>query len=69
MPFFCEVRYHAAANQTVSGGRVSEKIVPAVEEIRFEQLVHIQRPSLVRQPPTAPQLGQTNPSGQRSQSR
>ena len=45
MPLFGEVRCQEAANQMVSGVRVSWKIVPAVDEILFEHVEHIQRPS------------------------
>jgi hypothetical protein len=56
-------------NQTVSGVRVRSKIVPAVGEVRCPHAEHFERPSAVRQPRACPQLGQTNPSGQRSHSR
>jgi hypothetical protein len=60
---------HATANQTVSGVRVLSKIVPAVTDTLRSQPPHFQRESANRHPAMLAQCGQTNPSGQRSQSR
>ena len=51
------------------GVRVLSKMVPAVAETRRSQLAQRQRRSGARQPWSPPQPGQTNPSGQRGQSR
>ena len=69
MPFFCVVRFQAAADHTVSGVRVSWKIVSAVVDVRFEQTEQIQRPSPMHQPPAGEQSGHTKPSGHLSQSK
>jgi hypothetical protein len=69
MPFFCVVRDQAAANQVVSGVRVSWKTVPAVLETRRRQSEHLHTAPAIFQPPTQPQCGHTKPSGQRSQSK
>lgn len=60
----------AAANQVVSGKRVSAKIVPAVIELSARQLAQRRfRPLLMRQPLVAPQTEQPKPPGQRSRAR
>ena len=61
--------YQAAANHTVSGVRVSWKMVPAVRETRRRQPAHLRTRPFISHETTHPQCGQANPSGQRSQSR
>jgi len=62
--------YQPAANLTVSGVRVSWKIVPAVRETRFVHAPHRQtRPDATAADAVRPHAGQTGPEGQRSQSR
>jgi hypothetical protein len=68
-PFFADVAYHAAANQTVIGVRVSWKIVPAVTDTRRRHGSHQKRPSPSRHAREPWQRGQTKPEGQRSHSR
>ena len=66
---FCDVTNQIAANQVRSGVRVRSKIVPAVTDVRREQLVHIHRLSLVRHDVVPPHFGQTKPPGQRNPAR
>ncbi len=69
MPSFWVAKSQPAVNHTVSGVRVRSKIVPAVTDVRDRHAAHRNRPSPSRQPPSCPQSGHTNPSGQRSHSR
>jgi hypothetical protein len=68
-PFFAEVMYQAAANQTVRGVRVPWKIVPVVTDTRHRHDAHQNRPSPIRQRPGVSHRGHTKPLGQRSHSR
>jgi hypothetical protein len=54
---------------TVSGVRVSWKMVPAVHETRRRQSAHLRARRFISHETTHPQCGQANPSGQRNPSR
>jgi hypothetical protein len=56
--------YQPAANHTVSGVRVSWKIVPAVRETRFVHAPHRQTlPDATAADAVRPHTGQTGPAG------
>lgn len=69
VPLFEVARNQAAANQTVSGARVSWKIVPAVRDTRWRQPAQRHTDPAIALPLSSSQCGHTNPSGHRSQSR
>ena len=69
MPCFWLTICHAAANHTVTGVRVSWKIVPAVRDTRRRQPAQRRTPPAISQPESQPQCGHLKPFGQRNQSR
>ena len=69
MPTLSPTIRQAVVNHTVSGVRVLSKIVPAVADTLRSQPPHFHRECANPYPTTLAQWGQTNPSGQRSQSK
>src|SRR6516225_866998 len=65
-PFFWLVTAHIARNQSVSGLRVSWKIVPAVTELWYPQPANCSRILRTGQLFRPPHRGYRKPSGQRS---
>lgn len=68
-PSFCVANNQHAMNHAVSGVRVLSKMVPAVADVAERHVVQRYRLSPSAQPPGWPQVGHTNPYGQRSHSR
>lgn len=69
MPCFCEVMSQAARNQVRSDVWVRSKMVPAVMEVCFSQLVHTDVPSAIVHRSVWPHRGHSKPSPHRKSSR
>ena len=65
-PVLSEVIHHIALNHNINGLWVFSKIVPAVTEALYPQVLQTTRPLAVSQDPLPPQWGQLKPPAHRS---